>query len=142
MGATTVQKPILTVNNKEISRLKCQLYQENLTLARERDHLRLLLEVNNFAVSTLDLQELLNAISTCLRRVIPHDYASLALYEPESQQLRLHALEFVAGKGLMQENIPVAVEGTPCGLAFRSRQPVWINQFSITSSSLRNLPAR
>src|SRR5262245_3533953 len=122
MGATTVQKPILTVNNKEISRLKCQLYQENLTLARERDHLRLLLEVNNVAVSTLDLQELLNAISTCLRRVIPHDYASLALYEPESQQLRLHALEFVAGKGLMQESITFRVGGSHCGLVCRSVQ--------------------
>jgi formate hydrogenlyase transcriptional activator len=115
---------------EEIGQLKDQLYQENLALARERDHLHLLLEVNNVVVSTLDLHELLGAISTCLRRVIAHDYASLVLYEPESQQLRLHALDFVAGKGLMQEGIPVPVEGTLPGLAFRSRQPVLIDQFN------------
>jgi formate hydrogenlyase transcriptional activator len=114
---------------EEISQLRGQLYRENLILGRERDHLRLLLEVNNVVVSTLDLHELLSAISTCLRRVIPHDYASLVLYEPESQQLRLRALHLGGGKGLMQEDIPVPLEGTPSGLAFRSRQPVLISRF-------------
>jgi formate hydrogenlyase transcriptional activator len=115
--------------NEEISQLKDQLYKENLALARERDHLRLLLE-NNVVVSTLDLHELLGAISTCLCRVIQHDYASLALYEPESQQLRLHAVDFAASRGLMQEGTPVPVEDTPTGLAFSSRQPVLINQLN------------
>jgi formate hydrogenlyase transcriptional activator len=114
---------------EEISQLRGQLYRENLILGRERDHLRLLLEVNNVVVSTLDLHELLSAISSCLRRVIPHDYASLVLYEPESQQLRLRALHFGGGKGLMQEDIPVPLEATPSGLAFRSRQPVLISRF-------------
>jgi hypothetical protein len=86
---------------KEISHPEGQLYEENETLAGERDHLRLLLDVNNIVVSTFDSHELLSAISSCLRRVIPHDYASLALYEPEDQQLRLDALEFVAGKDVM-----------------------------------------
>ncbi|PYV41558.1 MAG: Fis family transcriptional regulator [Acidobacteria bacterium] len=125
MAKGALEKPY-----EEIKQLKDQLYQENFTLTRERDRLRLLLEVNNVVVSTLDLHELLGAISTCLRRVIPHDYASLALYEPESQQLRLHALDFVAGRGSMQEGVPVPMEGTPTGLAFRSRQPVLINQFN------------
>ncbi len=115
--------------HEETRKLQDQLHQENLALVRERDQLRLLLEVNNVVVSTLDLHELLGAISTCLRRVIQHDYASLALYEPENQQLRLHALDFAAGQGLMQEGMPVPVEDTAPGLAFSSRQPVLINQF-------------
>ena len=69
-----------------------QVYQQEL--ARERDRLRLLLEVNNALVSTLDLHQLLSAISACLRRVMNHDYASLALYEPAAQQVRLQALDF------------------------------------------------
>ncbi len=54
-----------------------QVYQEQLS--RERDRLRLLLEVNNALVSNLDLRELLKQISACLSRVIRHDYTALAL---------------------------------------------------------------
>ena len=63
-------------------------------LRRERDRLRLLLEVNNAVVSHLDLRDLLKEISTCLKRLIPHDLAALALYDPESCQLRAHVLSF------------------------------------------------
>ncbi|HXG66127.1 MAG TPA: sigma 54-interacting transcriptional regulator [Blastocatellia bacterium] len=107
---------------------EAQSYQQQLT--RERDRLRLLLDVNNVVVSTLDLHELLGAISTSLRQALRHDYASLALYDPESKQLRLQALEFSEGDGLMQEGIPVPLEGTPAGLAFTSRQPVLVNRLS------------
>ena len=100
-------------------------------LERERDHLRLLLEVNNILVSTLDLRELLGAISTSLRRVLEHDYASLALYDPESNQLRLQALEFAEGEGLIEEGLSIPLEGTPSGLAFTSRQPVLVNHLSL-----------
>ncbi len=101
-----------------------QIYQQEL--ARERDRLRLLLEVNNALVSTLDLHQLLRAISACLRRVMNHDYASLALYEPAAQQLRLHALEFPQGKGLLQEEMTFPIEGTPSGQVIVTRQPLII----------------
>ena len=42
-----------------------QAYQQEL--ARERDRLRVLLDVNNALVSTLDLQQLFRAISSSLR---------------------------------------------------------------------------
>src|ERR1700726_2463510 len=48
-----------------------QAYQQQL--ARERDRLRVLLEVNNAVVSTLDLTELFRAISASLRRVMQHE---------------------------------------------------------------------
>lgn len=99
-----------------------QLYQQEL--ARERDRLRLLLEVNNALVSTLDLHQLLAAISACLRRVMNHDYASLALYEPEAYQLRLQALDFPHGKGLLQEEMVFPIEGTPSGQVVATRQPL------------------
>src|SRR3712207_6259959 len=52
-----------------------------------------LLEINNAVVSQLDLRELLKVISTCLRRVIPHDAALLTLHDPESARLRLQAVD-------------------------------------------------
>ena len=57
-----------------------QAYQQEL--ARERDRLRVLLDVNNALVTTLDLQQLFQAIASSLRRVLHHDYTSLALSRP------------------------------------------------------------
>jgi formate hydrogenlyase transcriptional activator len=102
-----------------------QIYQQEL--ARERDRLRLLLEINNALVSTLDLHQLLSAISACLRRVMNHDYASLGLYEPAARQVRLQALDFPQGKGLLQEEMAFPIEGTPSGEVIVTRQPLIIS---------------
>jgi len=102
-----------------------QLYQQEL--ARERDRLRLLLEVNNALVSTLDLHQLLSAISACLRRVMNHDYASLGLYEPDAQQVRLQALDFPQSKGLLHEEMVFPMEGTPSGEVISTRKPVIVS---------------
>jgi formate hydrogenlyase transcriptional activator len=102
-----------------------QIYQHEL--ARERDRLRLLLEINNALVSTLDLHQLLTSISACLRRVMNHDYASLALYEPENQVVRLQALDFPMGKGLLHEELAFPMDGTPSGEVIRSRKPLLIS---------------
>jgi formate hydrogenlyase transcriptional activator len=117
-----------------------QCYEKQLT--RERDHMRLLLDVNNTLVSTLDLRELFDGISAALRRVLQHDYASLVLYDSETRQLRLHALDFSGNKRLMLEGTPVPIEGTPSGLAFKTREPVLVNQQNIdqfTSEITRRL---
>jgi formate hydrogenlyase transcriptional activator len=102
-----------------------QIYQQEL--ARERDRLRLLLEVNNALVSTLDLRQLLSAISACLRRVMNHDYASLGLYEPALQQVRLQALDFPQGKGLLHEEMVFPTEGTPSGQVILTRKPLIVS---------------
>jgi formate hydrogenlyase transcriptional activator len=79
-------------------------------LKAERDRLSLLLEVNNTVVSVLDLHELLNAVSASLRRLVPHEYASLSLYDAETQRLQIHALDFPVSKGLLQEGLSIPVE--------------------------------
>jgi len=97
-------------------------------LKEERDRLSLLLEVNNTVVSVLDLHELLNAVSTSLRRLVPHEYASLSLYDAETQSLQIHALDFPVSKGLLQEGLSVPVEGSPTGRALITGQPVFITR--------------
>ena len=99
-----------------------QAYQRQL--ARERDRLRVLLEVNNAVVSKLALHDLLNAISASLRRVIHHEYTSLALFEPVTNQMRVLALDFPQGKGLIREEMIVPLDGSMTGKAFRTRQPL------------------
>ncbi len=103
-----------------------QAYQRQL--ARERDRLRVLLEVNNAVVSKLDLHALLNAISASLRRVIHHEYTSLALYEPVTKQMRVLALDFPQGKGLMREDLIVPIDTSMAGRAYRTRQPLVLDR--------------
>ncbi len=104
---------------------RAQAYQRQL--AQERDRLRVLLEVNNAVVSKLDLRALLNAISASLRRVIHHEYTSLALYEEEKSVMRVLALDFPEGKGLIREEMLVPLEGSITGAAFRNRQPLLLD---------------
>jgi formate hydrogenlyase transcriptional activator len=103
-----------------------QAYQRQL--ARERDRLRVLLEVNNAMVSKLDLHALLSAISASLRRVIHHEYTSLALFEPATNQMRVMALDFPQGKGLIREEMIVPLDGSITGKAFRMRRPLVLDR--------------
>ena len=106
-----------------------QSVQQQLT--EERDRLRLLLEVNNTIVSVLDLHQLLNAVSASLRHLVPHEYASLSLYDRETHRLQIHALDFPVSKGLLQEGLSIGADESPTGRALRTRQPVFINRDDI-----------
>jgi formate hydrogenlyase transcriptional activator len=108
-----------------------QAYQRQL--ARERDRLRVLLEVNNAVVSKLDLHMLVNAIAASLRRVIHHEYTSLAVFEPETNSMRVLALDFPQGRGLIREDVLVPVERALAGKAFLTHQPQVLDRNEIES---------
>ncbi|HEX4643572.1 MAG TPA: sigma 54-interacting transcriptional regulator [Candidatus Acidoferrales bacterium] len=115
-----------------------QAYQRQL--ARERDRLRVLLEVNNAVVSKLALHDLLNAISASLRRVIHHEYTSLALFDAATNQMRMLALDFPQGKGLIREEMLVPLDGSISGKAFRLRQPLVLD--SAAMDEFNSSPSR
>src|SRR5262249_16317506 len=96
-------------------------------LERERDRLRLLLEVNNALVASLDPRALFGAISAHLRRVVAHDYTSLAVASPDQQTFDMWAIEF-AGKGLVREHMSVPVEGSPAGMALTTGRAVRLDR--------------
>jgi formate hydrogenlyase transcriptional activator len=93
-------------------------------LAKERDHLRLLLEVSNAVTNKLDTQELFSAISACLRMALEADAISIALFEPQNNCLRRHFVDFPSGIGLLKTNEVVPFENTPIGEAFTKAAPV------------------
>jgi formate hydrogenlyase transcriptional activator len=100
-----------------------QAYQSQL--ARERDRLQVLLDVNNVLVSTRELPELFRGIVTSLEKVIHHDYTSLALRDPVSGLLKIHALDFSSGPGgLFEQEVTVPLDTTPSGLCFTTAQPL------------------
>jgi formate hydrogenlyase transcriptional activator len=105
---------------------EAQCYQRQL--ARERDRSELLLEVNNMLVSNLNLRELLSALSVCIRKVVPHEIAGLALYDYSINQLRLSALEFPTKESLFVEGDIVPLNDSLAGQAFTTRQTVVMNE--------------
>ena len=102
--------------------IEAQCHQQKL--ARERDRWQLLLEINHTLVSNLNLRELVSAVSGCLRRVLPHDAAGLALYDPSINKLRLTAMDFPEHADVFIEDEIVELEGTDAGRAFTTRLPV------------------
>jgi formate hydrogenlyase transcriptional activator len=96
--------------------------------ARERDRIRLLLEINNAVVSHLDLRELVKTISASLRDIMPHDTAGIALYEPELNQLREYANVAYKDLDAFREGETIPLEGTPAGQVFLTGQPLLIRR--------------
>jgi formate hydrogenlyase transcriptional activator len=96
----------------------------------ERDRFQLLLDINNAVVTHLDLASLLHATSNSLRKVIAHDAAAIALYDPERKQLRLHSFDLQYA-GRAEEGTLLSPEGTPEGRAFTSRCPLLIGSLDL-----------
>jgi len=93
-------------------------------LQSKNDRLKLLLDVNNTVVSNLELRDLLRAISASVRRVMKCDGVGVALPDPESNQLRIYALDFLDGNGKIHEEMTLPVDGdSPPARVFRTRQP-------------------
>lgn len=99
-----------------------QAYQ--IQLARERDRLQVLLDVNNVLVSTRELRELFRGIVSSLEKVIHHDYTSLALRDSASGLLKIHALDFSSSPALFDLEITVPLDTSPSGLCFTTAQPL------------------
>jgi formate hydrogenlyase transcriptional activator len=92
-----------------------QAYQKQL--ARERDRLQVLLEINNLLVSTRDVTALFKGIVSSLKPVIQHDYTSLALLEETSGLLKIHALDIPVKTIDTKTEFTISMEGSPAGQA-------------------------
>ncbi len=99
-----------------------QAYQ--MQLARERDRLQVLLDVNNVLVTSRELPELFRGIVSTLKRVIQHDYTSLALLDPVTGLLKIHGLDFPGRQGLFKQEITISRDVSPAGHAIATGQPL------------------
>src|ERR1700740_3268981 len=91
---------------------------------RAQEQLKLLLDLTNGVVSTLDLRELLRSISANVRRVMQCDFVGVGLPERDKAHLRLYAMDFPESRGFLTEETLIPIEGTPPGSAFRTGKPV------------------
>ncbi len=99
-----------------------QAYQSQL--ARQRDRLQVLLEINNLLITSRELPELFRGIVNTLERVIHHDYTSLALLESQTGLLKIHALDFPGNQNIFKPETLVPRETSPAGSAIATSQPL------------------
>ena len=112
-------------------------------LTRDRDRLRLLLEVNNVVVSHLDLEQVFAAVSACLQRVIPHQFSSVLLHEPETRRFRKH-VPSVAGGGSLIEDCQAYPEcaKSPPGIAITTKSPIVLGEDRLRALAAESSVAR
>jgi len=102
------------------------------SLERERDRLRLLLEINNHIITHLDVSELLRAASASIRDFFKNAFAGFWLFEESSNRLEHIIFDFPGSRGFI-EKLPPA-ELTEADLAnIRTRVPAVYGRKDIKS---------
>ena len=82
-----------------LARDSAELYQRQV--AKERDRLKLLLDINNYIVSKLDINDLFRSASASIRNYFHIDFTGFWLIDKESNQLECVVLDFPSGKGFV-----------------------------------------
>jgi formate hydrogenlyase transcriptional activator len=98
-------------------------------LQRERDRLRLLLEITSGVTSRLDLRQIVEALSTNLFKVMQCDVSVLLLPDSESGALRVTILHNPDARGTFGEGSSVPMNGSISGQVMRTGRSIRIDSF-------------
>ena len=101
---------------------------------RAQQRLQLLLDLTNRVVTNLNLRDLLREISASIRRVMHCEGVGVSLPDPDTGKLRVAALDFPTGKGILHEGVEacsVSVEE-----AFRTRRTINLSAAEIAVDGL------
>jgi len=107
---------------------------------RAEDRLQLLLDVTNQVVSNLQLRDLLDAISSSVRRVMQCDLVSVCFPDSEMKRLQTFVIDFPDSTGFIREEL-ISIEGSLGGFVFRTGKPWAGNATDLLQSGLKNEPA-
>jgi formate hydrogenlyase transcriptional activator len=125
-GANDLQ---LIENASYITGIAIERRMKDQALQRERDRLRLLLEITNGATSRLDLRQVVEALSTNLFRVMQCDVSALLLPDAESGELRVTMLHNPDARGPFREGSLVPMNSSISGQVLRKGKSVRIDSF-------------
>jgi formate hydrogenlyase transcriptional activator len=110
----------LIENASHITGIAIERHMNEQALQRERDRLRLLLDITNGVTSKLDLRGLVEVLSRSLFSVTRSDFCALLLPDDDREQLRLTILYNPESRGALCDGAMIPVRGAPCGKAFRT----------------------
>jgi formate hydrogenlyase transcriptional activator len=103
-------------------------------LDREKDRLKLLLDITNNLVSNLEPRDLLRAISVSIRQDMRCDSAGVWLPDSERRNLRRVVQDFPESNGFSKEDVLQPIEGTEAGDVFKTGKPFVVRtQADVTS---------
>ena len=108
---------------------------------RKRAEDAVMLQLSMALLASMDVRKLLEAISASIRELIPHDAATLALYDEARKDLQVQFLGVSKGAAPGGE-VRLSIETSPAGRAFRSREPLLLDGISRSSfapDSVRHL---
>jgi FOG: GAF domain len=100
------------------------LHHQDLT--RDRDRLRLLLEVSESIASHRDLSELFHDLAQRLPHIVPFDYINIVLHEPTREVMRLWLL-VTSQPSTIRPGLELLVDESPGGLVWKTQQPLIVN---------------
>ena len=103
-----------------ITGIAIERHMNEQALRRERDRLRLLLEITNSMTSELDLRGLIEVLSTNMLRVTRADFCALLLPDAASGELRLTILYNPDSRGAISDGAIIPIHGSICGKVFRN----------------------
>ena len=84
-------------------------------------------ELSSLLLANVDIRKLLGAFSASIRHMIPHDAATLALFDESTGKLRTQFLAAENSEGNPSE-VLLDADTSPSGQAFRTRRPVILNK--------------
>ncbi len=85
-------------------------------------------ELSSLLLANVDIRKLLEAISASMKQMVPHDAATLALYDEATGKLRVQFLATAGEAGPSQGDVLLDPDASPAGQAFRTRRPVILNK--------------
>jgi formate hydrogenlyase transcriptional activator len=119
----------LIENASHITGIAIERHMNELSLQRERDRLRLLLEITSRVTSRLDLRQVVDALSTNLFRVMQCDVSALLLPDSESGELRVTTLYNPDARGPFREGSLVPMDSSISGQVLRKAKTIRIDSF-------------
>jgi formate hydrogenlyase transcriptional activator len=119
----------LIENASHITGIAIERHLNEQALQRERDRLRLLLEISSSVTSRLDLRQMFDALSTNLFRVMQCDVSALLLPDSESGALRVTTLYNPDARGPFREGSFVSMNSSVSGQVLRKAKSIRIDRF-------------
>jgi PAS domain S-box-containing protein len=105
---------------------------------RKRAEEAVMLQLSSMLLANMDVRRLLDAISASIREVIPHDVATLGLYDSARNQLMVQFIGAEEG-GNRRGDVRLPIQGSPAGDAFRTREPVVLDRIKDSGYSADGL---
>lgn len=87
-------------------------------------------ELSSLLLANVDIRKVLGAFSASIQHMVPHDSATLALYDEATQKLRVQFISAAGEPDPLQSEVLLDANASPSGQAFRTRRPIMLNKIA------------